>query len=387
MRRRKNRRGRRRVPTPVQRPKGFDYGCLPSVMAVGPYAFPSHLSAASVDAVAYGFDRSEEVARDLPFVSLVAQDARHLANAFEEFGAWAEATDPDALEVTFVFRKKGGYLLLIAPEYSRLERRCLGFDRAHRTMTSSAMWVKPIDSVHPMLRDFRTYRSQIVAPFLFGGATYHGPRSVVSSPADAALSPLPGIPAFLKFEVTLVDEVDARPHSLAWHALELDRGQETRSTRPSRVFDLGDVKRNRVRALRHHFPVTLERMSQCSQLTPMVKELERQGARLWQIEQAVCNLVLSHDLVGQWHFRSLSSRKVDDVIVEALGSRHEVADGRALPQLSPDVIQTQLVADANKLLRNLKKAPSTKLDAVQETLQSVSALDAPSVVRPSLVQP
>ena len=349
-------------------------------MAVGPYDFPSYLSAASVDGVAYGFEYSEELARTVPFISLVAQHAGPLAQAFEEFAAWAAATDPDSLEVTFVFRKKGGYLLMIAPEFSRLERRCLGFGRAQRAMTYSPVWAKPIDSIHPMLESFRKYRSNIIAPFLFCGATYSGPRNSLESSPAPSFSPLTKSTPLLKFEARLIDENDAVPNSLEWHALNLNGAQNTRDKARPPELNSDDIKSSRIRSLRHHFPVTLERMARSQWFSSMVQDLSHRGAHVWQIEQALCNLVLCQNLGMGLHFSGLSSRKLERAIVEALGSRFELADGGAIPRFSLDTIQTQIVADGNRLLRNLKAKPGTDLSTVQARLRSASALNARSAL-------
>ena len=71
-----------------------------------------------------------------PDISLVAQNGDELAKAFEAFNAWSRMTDPDSVEITFVFRNSGGYVLAISPEYSRLVRRCLGFDRTHQAIVT-----------------------------------------------------------------------------------------------------------------------------------------------------------------------------------------------------------------------------------------------------------
>jgi hypothetical protein len=63
-------------------PRGFDFGCLPYAMALATFEFPGHLSAASVDGVAYGSVWSEAVRQTIPTISLVAQNGDELAKAF-----------------------------------------------------------------------------------------------------------------------------------------------------------------------------------------------------------------------------------------------------------------------------------------------------------------
>jgi hypothetical protein len=121
--RKKGRKTPKRSSTHALLPRGLDFACLPHAMAIANLEFPGHLRGASVDGVAYGGVWSEAVKQTIPTISLVAQNGTELAKAFEAFNAWSEMTDPDAVELTFVFRNSGGYVLAISPEYSRLGRR------------------------------------------------------------------------------------------------------------------------------------------------------------------------------------------------------------------------------------------------------------------------
>ncbi|MDE0527445.1 MAG: hypothetical protein OXH85_01925 [Truepera sp.] len=363
-------------------PRGFDYGCLPYARALGSFKFPGHLSAASVDAVAYGDVWSEAVSQRVPTISLVAQHRDEVAKAFEEFNAWSQMTDPDSVEITFVFRNNGGYVLAISPEYSRLERRCLGYDRAHRTFFIAPVWSKRIDSVHPLLRNFRDYCSASIAPFVFGGATYVGPRSVLTPQSPLEVSPIRGLKSLLKFEVTFIDEDGVTPNSIGWVALK-DELQQTPKTPPGPPKPgPDDIAEQRVKTLSHHFPVTLERIRRSVFLPPLVLQLAESGVRPWQIEQALCNLVLSTEMGRGVHFIGLSACKAKGDIIEAIGSQYELADGDDIPEFSIEEIITQVIADGNVLLHHLGRKSRKDLASVQKALQSVSALEAATAIDP-----
>ena len=144
---------------------GFDYGCLPKVMTVSDLDFPAQLSSASVVGATYGRVRSDALGRVIPTLSLIAENRTPIVNAFQAFNRWADATDPDSLELTIVFLNTEGYLLAIGPEPSRLKARCLRYDRSHQvTEMMSALWIKPIDSVHRLLREFQAYCRSPIAP-------------------------------------------------------------------------------------------------------------------------------------------------------------------------------------------------------------------------------
>jgi hypothetical protein len=375
----------RRGSAGTAQPRGFDYGCLALAAAVATFEFPGHLSAASVNGVAYGGAWSEAVNQTVPTISLVAQNGSELLKAFEAFNAWSGMTDPDSVELTFVFRNTGGYVLAISPEYSRLERRCLGFDRTHRAMAFAPTWFKPIDSVHPLLRRFRQHCTAPIAPFLFDGVTHAGSRDLLTTSPTPPVLPIPGVKPLLKFEVTFIDEADVTPNSIGWLALRV--GSEPRTNLPKSTEgppkpDPADLAKQRVKTLAHHFPVTLERVRRHPSVPLLFRELTQIGVKSWQLEQALCNLVLSAEIGRGPHYSGLSTRKFESGIIKALRSRYELADGGSTPTFTAEEVRTQILADANALLRFLGHETSPDLTGVQAALRSASALDATGAIDP-----
>ena len=378
----KRRKRAARASAQKTQPRGFDYGCLPSAIALASSEFNGHLTAASVDGVAYGNVWSEAVNQTVPIISLVAQRGDELAKAFEAFNTWSQTTDPDSVEITFIFRKNGGYVLVISPECSRLERRCLGFDRTHQVIAVKLIWIKPIDSVHPLLRSLKKYCSAPIAPFLFNGVTYVGPPSGLTPSAPPDVSPIHGLQPLLKFEVTFIGEDEVTPNSTAWLALKVESQQVPKSPtgRPKTKPD--DIGRQRVKTLAYHFPVTLERIRRSLSVPCLMLQLAANGVRPWQIEQALCNLVLSAEMGLGAHYVGLSARKAKSGIIHAIRSRFELANGGDIPTFSIEEVSTQVVADGNALLQYLKKKRRKDLTGIQAALQSVSVLDAATAIDP-----
>lgn len=368
------------------KPRGFDYGGLPRVLVHSTIEFPRLLSAASIVAVAYGGEWSKATDHEVPRISLIAQHGDELAKAFEEFNTWSDVTDPDSVEITVVFRKSGGYLFAISPELSRLERRCLGFDCTYQVLAAHLMWVKEINTVHPLLRRFREYCSAPIAPFWFGGGSYRGLEASLPTSTPSDIENIQGLQPLLKFEVTLVDEDQVKPNSTGWMALRTSEAQSQQhapssQTRPPRPSP-NNVMSLRTKTLCHHFPVTLERIRRNPSIPLLVRQLVSDGVRLWQIEQALCNLVLSTEMLGRVHFTGLSARKAGSSIVEALKGRYEEADGGDIPSFATDEVRTQVLADGNALLRLLGKKARKNLVGTQAALQSASVLDAATAIDP-----
>ena len=347
-------------------------------MAVSSFGFPDHLNNSRVDAVAYGSVRSDELNQVVPSVSLLAQHGNELNKAFTEFNAWSGVTDPDSVDLSFIFLKHGGYVFGISPEPSRLRRRCLGFDRAHRVTAFSPAWFKRMDSIHPALRELRQYSSAPIAPFSFGGATYFGPRNALTPLSQPHILPVAGLDPLLKFEVTFVDEDDVVPGSLEWAAIRPETQESIRTRKPPRP-EVDEIANQRRTTIACHFPVTLERIRRRGDVSNLVAEFVATDVRPWQIEQALCNLVIARETGNSLHFSGLSSRKVAEHVTHVLASRCELADGGTVPTFTVEEVQTQIVADANTLLRFFGKKKRPDLRAVQTALASVSALDAEAV--------
>ena len=365
-------------------PTGYDHGCMPYAMAVGSIDFPQHLSAASVGGVAYGRAWSNVVNKAVPTIALVGQKGDELTKAFGEFNAWSKATDPDSVEISFVFRKSGGYVLAISADHLRLERRCLGFHWTHKPLIVAPTWFKELDTVNPLLLDFRRYCSAPIAPFLFDGVLYNSPLNAWrgsggSAPSD--LQPIPGLDPLLKFEATFIDEDQASPNTIGWAALNAGTLQPSKLPSGPPPRSPVEIAKQRIKMLSCHFPVTLERIHRSSAMVDIIAHLTSEGVRVWQIEQAVCNLVLSADMRRGGHFDRMSGRAAEEAILKALDSRHEIADGGNIPLFEVADIRRQVVADANALLRCLGEKSADNLARVQVVLESASVLEAePAIV-------
>ena len=369
---------------PKSKVKGYDFGCVPHAMAVGVYDFPNDLHEAEIYGVAYGEARSDEVAQVVPVISLVAENAEPIARAFSAFNEWADVTDPDSLELTFVLRTDGTYVIALSPEPARLLRRCLGFQRTLRPLMSMVTWCKPIDSTHTSLHKIREYSRGPVAPFLFDGVVHSSNKLSLTSTAPPVRT-IPNLHALLKFEATFVEEANVEQNSVAWVALQAasDASREggEKSGHPVPVQTLNE---QRTQMLRAHFPVTLERIKNSLTFITQMSELATESVRPWQVEQAVCNIVLSSELGCGPHYRDIPSSELEDTILNALRDRYEIAGGTGLSSIDTASLREQIIADGNAFLRQIRKRTAGKLQTVQTALHAASALEATSTIADSV---
>ncbi len=364
-------------------PGGFDFGCLPDAMAVGIYDFPAQLRNANIMGVAYGEAWSAELQRSVPMVSLVAQKSDPLIEAFSTFHSWAEASDPDALEMTFVFRKNGGYVLALGPEPLRLGRRCLGFDRVHRPLISLVTWFKPIESVQPILRELMEYKKEPISPFVVVCSQYPGNLPAFGASSAAHLQDIREIRPLLKFEATFVEESQVVPGTIAELAIRSTPNGARREHDPAESAP--EILERRSSILRFHFPVTLERLRVSHKVARIAEELESEGIAAWQVEQAACNLILGEGMGCGTTYQGLAPGDVSERIVAELQARYEIADGRPLPEFGIEDVRAQIIADAATLLHHAgKQVPKDPL-AIQSSLRSASLFEATTAV-PDLVE-
>ena len=367
-------------PTPL----GVDFGCFRANAAVTFPGFSDHLGEASIVAVAYGSEWSEALCADTPSMSLVARRAEPLREVFKIFAAWADAADGDAVELTVVLKESGGFLLGISPEYGRLARRCVGFDRTTVSPLAFApVWCHSINTAHRYLIQLRSYAQKPIAPFLFGGVTLSG-LLTHSDPDAPEVAAVPGLTSILKFEITFADETDVEPGGMGELLLRTaspaHRSSEIRSSPPTHrtIVDIGT---ERARVLRTHFPVTLERLHRSGRLQHLRRTVAPDAdVAMWQFEQAYCNLVLSTASGWGIHYRRLRTQNARGKILHAIGERYEIADGQPLDAFTGAQVWEQLMADGRALLRYLNEPADRSMSTVQACLVALQAIQAPAVL-------
>jgi hypothetical protein len=355
-------------------------------MALGSFGFVENLRKAEVIGVAYGAVPSEVLHARVPQITLIARHGLHLKEAFSEFNAWAEATDGDAVDLTIVFRTDGGYLLGLSPEPERMRRRCLGFDRTHEPTWMIALWCKPIDSVHPLLRQLQRYLGGFPAPLLFGGAEYStlegGPLA-----SGAPLRAIEDLRPLLKFDVTFVEEDAIKPNTTPWLLFQVATTTSSPWAEPTK--DSSESPRARAQrralALRTHFPVTLERLRTDEGFGQLCKALRARNVRRWQVVQAACNLILASPSLAPEKPGERPDGKAREIVVERIQGRFETADGTALPGFSFDPLVEQILEDGQCLLTSVgNKRRRYDLASLQAALGSKGLLEGEDPIDSSL---
>jgi hypothetical protein len=195
------------------------------------------------------------------------------------------------------------------------------------------------------------------------------------------MQPISGLRPILKFqcEVVKARQVPVGPTAaMALQHLRRSRSpakfRNVETAQSERELKPANIAARRVRILETHFPVTIERFRLFG-LSPAVQPTIDQGLMAdWQVEQAICNLVLSRQLTnGAIHYQDPSlANELDRKIARALISRFEDLDGdhKALHAVTLEQIVAQVRLDASALLQRFDgTVPSADLPKLQKMLE------------------
>ena len=362
-------------------PKGYDFGLSGLTALIASPQFIEELRNAEVIACAYGWEHSTILQEDVPLISLGARNEEPIKRAFDEFYRWQQESHDDGVGLSFVFMNAGGYLMCISTHSESLSRR-LGRSASPRDRLFVApMFIKMFDTRDRWLDHFREYRRQrVIAPFHFGPAavTLTGPRSIDQTTVRRPL----GARTLLKFLVEIADETEAasKPGTKAWMALNVHRKERLKDQSPPRA-SVRETRDRREELLNRHFPVTLERIRLFEPYRQMIALFENAGVRRWQLQQAICNLLLSKSLCdGAYHYATVRTGHLASRISAALRERVEEADGKPLfaPAMTSDNVSVQVCLDGAILLKaqGVSVSLDNDLSRIQSALASRGLLDA-----------
>jgi hypothetical protein len=364
--------------------RGFDFGIdLPGVL-LADMSFIDLLKQAEIIACSYQYVAEGPFGVPMREIALVGYHHEPLAKAFAEFQRWGASEDGDAVQLSFIFLKDGGYLLEIEREPIRATRNLRGLNRVFSPILIGGAYIKKFDTRHQALGALRKYKTKfLISPFLFGAASIASASSGILSPED--IQPIPSVAPLLKFEAEFVDEETLQPGA-RHHSLLKPPGARSQKKKallnalptPSKQKP-ADYSRHRKTMIERHFPVTVERI-RAGRYSELMSAVRNRGVRQWQFEQAACNLLLSATLAdGQKFYPNIPDGEFTKELGKALDEREERSDTPKLSQFSVDDIVTQVALDAAALLQAVGHvASSCTLEVLQEQLRARKLLEPPN---------
>jgi hypothetical protein len=316
-------------------------------------------------------------------IALVGINREPLIKAFTAFERWAASGDGDAVKLTFIFLKDGGYLLCIEREPSRTTHDLTGSDRIYSTILFGGSYIKQFDTRHPALEELRQYKQAfLISPFLLGAAVLETP----STPAPNNIDPLDEVAPVLKFEADFLDEDAILPGTSFYSLLRNKPNSEPIRKHQKRDFlsslpapepqQPEEYFRHRTRMLERYFPVTIERI-RAGRYAGMMNVLQSRGVKEWQVKQAACNLLLSASLFdGLLFYPNLTAEELTSGVTKALEGREERSDTPEISRFSTEQIIAQVQLDAIALLEAERQTISSlDLDNLQRKLAQLNLLE------------
>lgn len=137
--------------------------------------------------------------------------------------------------------------------------------------------------------------------------------------------------------------------------------------------------------MEQNFPITLHRLKASESGQAIIQNLSDQGLALWQIEQAVCNLVVSREISpDDLHYGKISGRKLQEKIIDIVRGRFELADASDdFAWMTQELVATQIELDSISLLLGIgiqrHKIPTSGL---QGALKKEGLLEEDAFVDP-----
>jgi hypothetical protein len=352
-------------------PKGFDFGTPVYNLQLSDPTWVKSLTEANVLGCSYGRDFIPELGH-IPEISLIVKNESAIKSVFETFQRWSQGSDDDAVSVNILFLNSGGYLLGISPEPDRQAARTpvpAFIDRVHVGQT----WIKEMDTTHQGVREFQKYHERLIAPIALSTAILPDRPLTRQSPSD--LNVVAGLRPLIKFDYSFANENDRQKTPIAEIMLELHRTRNKPFDRrpppgpPPLTPEQCASKRRKV--LHEMFSLSLFR-ARLSESVDSARAKLKGVVAGWQIDQAVCNLVLSKHLASHGsHYQGIPKGKLRDRIAKAAHTYSEVANGTdVFASISAEDVEKQVLLDADYLVRLLGETPKDRsLGARQSILR------------------
>jgi hypothetical protein len=348
--------------------RGFDFGDRKHIIALADISFPQALSDAQIVACGYGYHQPTGFPGPIPLLTLVATREEPLRQAFEEFKRWGCEHDGDVVDMNLHLKKDGTYEMRIAPEADRAMFRLVRQADLYYPLMMHAWWIKPFDSIHPMLRELKQYTDSTFHPVSISAGM--APES--RNPAD--IKPIQGLPELIKFDLQIVDEesvVGDPRFSLRNKGRKRPRGLPDPKLTPEELC-LG-----RKKLLDVAFPVSRERVRR-SGLVDEVRTFSLfEAVSETQIVQASINLILSNELVSGDRHYTKASQDLQTQIWKHIDKRLEMAVGENLGrEIDSSAVAHQLELDVRYALALHKiSTKSTPFSDLQERFRRDGYID------------
>jgi hypothetical protein len=347
---------------------GFDYGLKPRFMVIGDFEYPNLIHEAKPVAMGYGILPYFGLLVDPLFVSIMFENEDKGRECFKHFKNWAEGSnDGDAVSLSFIETKKGGYAVCVYPESRLLIDRCVPKylqDEVSQLIMTATSFPLTVDKISSHYLFFKT-KSEGKA-FVFCGASRTGELFLES--------------AIIKRTVGFFDENEIPEHaheSAYLHRDSIRKGKNYHHKKSPPKEPPESVYKRRWKRLRTFLPITIEKLNYLNKFETSKAVLLSKGFASWQVLQAACNIVVSKRMCNKAHFEGLEKKSAQVDILEFLLNTFEKPndDFPSEETFSEKTLRDQIIADSNELLKYYDtKPPKGSVDVILRTLRKKGML-------------
>ncbi len=342
---------------------GFDYGLKPGLMVIGDLEYPKLIHEAKPLAMGYGKLPYFGLRVDPLFACIMFENEDKGKECFKHFMNWAEGSnDGDAVSLSFIETKTGGYTVCVYPEAKLLVDRCVPKylqDEVSQLIMAATSFPLTVDKISSYYLFFKAESKG--KPFVFCGASRTGKLFLES--------------AIIKRTVSFFDEnviPEHSPESAYTHMDSIKKGKDYHNKKsPPKEPPESAYKRRRKR-LRTFLPITIEKLNYLNQFETSKALLMSKGFASWQVFQAACNIVVSKRMCNKPHFEGLEKKSAQADILKFLLNTFEKPNDDFPPEetFSEKILQAQIIADSSELLRYYDVKPiKGSVDALLKMLR------------------
>jgi hypothetical protein len=341
---------------------GFDYGLKPRFLAIGDIEYPNLIHEAKPVAMGFGKLPYFGLLHEPPFACIVFENDNKGRECFQHFKRWAEGSkDGDAVSLSFIETREGGYAVSIYPEYGLLVDRCIPKylqPEVSPIVFAPVSFPLTVDKISTHYLFFKGESQD--KPFLFCGASKLGKLFLES--------------AMVKRKVNFFkeDEIPEHTPESAYSRLNPEENRDSVNEKKAPPKEESEVVyKRRWKRLKTYLPITMERLEYSAKFQSSKVALLSEGFADWQILQAACNMVVSMRMCQKLHFDDLEEKSAAADILEFLLKGFEIAnDGFPREMFSEEALRDQIIADSNELLEFYNiKAINGSIELLLNTLR------------------
>lgn len=294
---------------------GMDYGLKPRLMLMADFTFADYFQKGKCIAIIFVHcpdSVGNQITTELGFLFEVEEYAEKFMDCVMR---WVEDSgdDGDAVDLEFIERLNGDYLVAIAPNFDRFLKRMISPLLIERVDPLSSMMTQGKDGMR-IGENYSLFKSQYAKGRRIPVRAFIGKEGKVQKVIERY---------FVKTEFRFSKEGELSHDSLGHGLLaKKDKRFKPKDFKRKGSVDMEPIEKRRMEELSHFYPLTLDKIEREGWLRDVIASIPRHISRA-EVIQAICNIVLLERLkqnnprevktVGPGHDMNILQHLIQDV--------------------------------------------------------------------------